>query len=280
MFGVMRKVTLQQEMAAAVVLKQAKWERSGGWKNPSEDGREPQSKLKKQVLDDIRKHRSPLFKRNDSEKKIRDTSCNQSSIHGVISNPKNLPSVMDSYQAGTAIGDNSGTRAPTARQVVLSDIRKKSREMQESKQVREIAVSFPACKFHSLLMDELRQVVVRKKTGECSSTMHDGDTIKSVNSSEYRDAETVLFDEGFAEMSEIRTDPVLEQLACLEDMVQHLTRQVAMVSAQMQALVVQMSQHVKQEGNGEAIGGLIPAAATKVALCQLEEEKDDWVDVL
>lgn len=263
----MRQVTLKQEIAAAVTLKQAKWEKTGGWKDPDPTDKLP-SQLVKQVLEDIRKRRSPFFERNDPDKKLRD-SIKRSGIHREITKKRAvahpLPPNFRSDKLGGTSADDS--RAKMAQHVVMKDIRNKTLEATATRR----------------LMSDIRQKALEKKRMQTPPKFGDDDATNI----EVADIVTVLFDQDFTVGSDILLDrdppAVLEHLVNLENMVQCLTRQVDVLSAQMQALV-QSSKCSKAEGKCTQAGlGIAdgPSPTSDALLVNpMEEDQDDWVDVL
>lgn len=267
----MRKVTLQQEIAATVVLKQAKWEKMGGWKDPT---KKLPSQLVKQVLQDIRKRRSPFFERHDPTKKLRD-SIKRSGIHREITKKCAVTDRSPLNCRSNKLG-GTGTGLPDrmAHHLVMKDIRNTA--------LVEKKALFVAPKPHFLLMNDIRQNGVQKKRmltppkfGRCDET--------SVASAEVA---TVLFDQDFTDVSSeifLNTDPsVPEHLVNLENMIQHLTRQVDALTAQMQALV-RTSQRSATQGETTQGGVQIAAEASPtstVLVNPMEEVQDGWVDVL
>ena len=221
-------------------------------------------------MEDIRKRRSSFFERNDPAEKLRD-SIKRSGIHREITKKlavaNRLPlDCRGDKLGGTCAADDS--RAKMAHHLVMKDIRNKAL----------------VAKAMRRLMNDIRQNAIERKRMLCSPKFGFNDETNS----EVVDVATVLFDQDFTDVSSdivLDRDPsaVLEYLANLENMVQHLTRQVDVLSAQMQALVLS-SKCCKTEGETTQIGlgisdGPIPTSDSML-VNPMEEDQDDWVDVL
>ena len=97
-----------------------------------------------------------------------------------------------------------------------------------------------------------------------------------------------LFDQDFSEVdgdSYPITDPsIIEYLANLEDMLHHLTRQVEVLSTQMQSFVHYHHQSsksvVEMKTSQETPTTAMMSPVSVLQGGRLQEDRDDWVDVL
>lgn len=271
----MRKVTLQQEIAAAFVLKQAKWEKMGGWQDPTSDKR-PSSKLFQHVLRDIRERKSLIWGRNDPDQKLRD-SIKRCGIHrGIIRN------AITKSTGNTFVDVGTDEHIKRTHRRLVAEIRNMPLQIQ---------AACVTLKSHRNLMTDIRKNKFEKKFETPTKPGQKDET--TPNQSILPNVETGLDEDSPDVMSDItHSDPVLAYLDSLEHMIKLLSDQMQVLRAHLGSLV---SNQIKSKGKRLVIvsTGVASVASPydsspsdlisgteKTNEAQADDNQDDWVDVL
>ena len=312
----MRKVTLQQELQAATILQQAKWEKMGGWKDPT-DAFKPAAHPLKEVLEDIRNRRNPYLERKDPAFQLLRQSIYRSKINRVFKKLALQKMPTHTRSLKVALSDINNRRAPyferndpakkvrdaikriglngqikqvvsskvkfeADRSVLLNGIQKKAQDMHDT-QVHTEKVAPPA-----FLED------IRKQPRKVTPTRNYEKEDYEINLCP--ELETVLFDEDdFSTFNDARTDPVLHYLSSLEQMVADLSHEVQFMRSQMQELIEYSKKvstgHFQEATFMTGTSNIVLSAAETIGQTEdmggmipisavVVEDHEDWVDVL
>mmetsp|Transcript_15766 Transcript_15766/g.30047 ORF Transcript_15766/g.30047 Transcript_15766/m.30047 type:complete len:345 (-) Transcript_15766:225-1259(-) len=313
----MAKVTLHQELQAAVVFRLLSRSKMGGWKDPFKAFRSDVHPLK-EVLEDIRYRRNPYLERKDPASQPLRQSIIRSKVNRDIKKValQNIP--MHNRCLKATLFDISNRRAPyferngraekaheaivriqlqnqikqvassktqveSDRLVLLSSIQKKVQDIQKPYKVDTTTTVRPA--FLEDIHKHSQEVLTRQNSEK--------EEVSEVNIDP--ELETVMFDD-FSSLHDARTDPVLHHLSTLEQMVVDLSCEVKLMRSQMQEMINYSKTHspggLIQEvtflGTShsvhstceEAIGQTENMRGIGPISAVVVEDHDDWVELM